>query len=330
MQTDYLRDFRYKLQKRIRRLNGCSPSHFLFLAKQFCIFLDSYPLLQGVISELVAQFPDLTKYIDTIFSGQGLVGATEEEDAAIGYGVFRRFAEQDKPLAFFTLGGSRVGTPSESLDEFRAHYLEPFYEYLDERIDDRSFVIWSLVRYKHFCEWFRRQKLFQLWENEKRRGERLLALDLYEYLYERGVDFHIEPWSASGEVDMISSQTSQVPLVADAKIFNPESNHGVDYLKRAFRQIYLYLCDYNQSIGYLVIFNTSNKLLRFSLSVESQPLPRLAFNQKTIFFLTLDIFPHAESASRRPATDAFEITEQAILGEITKTENLSDPGNLSL
>src|ERR1700730_4256076 len=135
MQTDYLRDIRYKLQKRIRRLNGCDPNHFLFVLKQFCAFIDSNPLLQGVISELLANFPDLPTHVETIFSGHGLVGATEEEDAAIGYGVLRRFAMQDKTHAFFTLGGSRASQVSESLDEFRAHYLEPFYEYLDEHID---------------------------------------------------------------------------------------------------------------------------------------------------------------------------------------------------
>jgi hypothetical protein len=35
------------------------------------------PLLEGVISELLANFPDLPTRVETIFSGHGLVSATE-------------------------------------------------------------------------------------------------------------------------------------------------------------------------------------------------------------------------------------------------------------
>ena len=117
--------------------------------------------------------------------------------------------------------------------------------------------------------------------------------------------------------DLVSSQTDGERLIADAKVFNPDESHGVSYLRRAFRQIYLYLCDYNQPVGYLVIFNTSAKFLRFSLSVPSEPLPRISFNQKTIFFVIVDIFHHTEPASRRPVAEAIELSENEILGELS-------------
>ncbi|MFZ0820562.1 MAG: hypothetical protein WAM91_10870, partial [Candidatus Acidiferrales bacterium] len=177
---------------------------------------------------------------------------------------------------------------------------------------DWSFIIGTLCRYKHSCEWFRREKLYELWKSDTRRGERLLAFDLYEYLYERGVEFHIEPMSASGEADMVSVQAHTEPLIADAKIFNTDGNQGPSYLKKAIRQIYQYTCDYNQADGYLVIFNPSGKLLRLELSSSAGTIPRIIYNLKTIFLLTIDIFPYSESASRRGVPESIVITESQI------------------
>ena len=61
---------------------------------------------------------------------------------------------------------------------------------------------------------------------------------------------------------MVSLQQSNDPLIADAKIFNPEAGKSKSYILRGFHQLYQYTCDYNQSIGYLVIFNTSQTPLR--------------------------------------------------------------------
>lgn len=81
---------------------------------------------------------------------------------------------------------------------------------------------------------------------------------MYEYLHGCGMEFYIEPTSASGEADMISLQSdSQDPLIADAKVFNPERSHGKAYVIKGVHQLYRYACDYNEAVGYLIIFNTS-------------------------------------------------------------------------
>lgn len=314
MQAQYLQNVRYKLQKRIRRLNGADSDNFFYLLKQFWVFFDGYPILQAVTEELRAKVPDYSATVDKIFGGQHLVGTTEEESAAIGYEVLRRFAAQTQPLHFYKLVPGMPGNVAEMLEQFKTSYLEPFYEYLDEHLDDRNFVLLALIRYKHRCEWFERERLYRLWEENRQRGEHLLAYDLYEYLFEQGIEFQIEPASASGEADMVSSQVSSEPLIADAKVFNPDSGKSKSYIKQAFHQIYRYTCDYNQSIGYLIIFNASQKQLRFALQSTAEPIPRILFNHKTIFFLEIDIFPHSEPASRRKPPEAIEITEQEIVG----------------
>jgi hypothetical protein len=172
----------------------------------------------------------------------------------------------------------------------------------------------SLIRFKHACEWFWREELYKLWQDETHRGEKKLALRLYEFLHSQGIQFSIEPWSVSGEVDLVSIQSSNEPLIADAKIFNPEKSKGARYITQGFRQVYQYTSDYNEPIGYLIIFNTSDKHLRFALSSGSEPVPKVVVNNKTIFFLVIDLYPHETSASKRPQPEVVEITEQDIVG----------------
>jgi hypothetical protein len=313
MNAQFVQNIRYKLQKRVRRLNSASPDHFLYELQRFWVFFDEQAILRGLGSELIARTPSLEPSVETIFNGQVFEGSTEQESAAIGMGVLRRFSKEDKPDAFYRLVLSRGGNYGESLDSFRSLYLEPFYEYIDENLDDRNYVLFLLTRYKRRSEWFERDRLYRAWEGDTKRGEKFLALDLYEYLYAEGVDFQIEPWSVSGEADMVASQSSGTPFIADAKIFNPEKGKGAPYLRQAFQQIYQYTCDHNQPTGYLVIFSTCDKRLSFDLRPAAEPIPRLVLNNKTVFFMDIDLFPHTEPASRRQSPEHVRITEQEII-----------------
>jgi hypothetical protein len=144
---------------------------------------------------------------------------------------------------------------------------------------------------------------------------------LYEFLFIEGVEIHIEPWSASGEADMVSSQQGPERLIADAKVFDADAAKSKRHILQGFRQIYQYTADYNEAIGYLIIFNTSNKQLRFGVPGSAAPLPRVVLNHKTIFFLVIELYPHEETASQRPQPDVVEISEDEILGEVRSGEN---------
>ncbi|MDZ7779532.1 MAG: hypothetical protein U5R14_06265 [Gemmatimonadota bacterium] len=122
---------------------------------------------------------------------------------------------------------------------------EPLYEYIDEKLDTGRAVLGLLLRYKHRCEWFSRSRLFETWQSAEKRGEKVLALDMYQYLFDQGLDFAIEPASASGEADLVEAQTGEERLIADAKIFDPDSGKDVPYLARGVNQLYIYSQDYN-------------------------------------------------------------------------------------
>lgn len=308
MQTDYLRDLRYKLQKRVRQLNAASPEHFLDELERFWKYFDSVPTLKNVTTELSSRFPNIHGEVNVVLQGTHRPGKTEEEHAAIGHGVLRQLP--GKGHYYLQIGPNSIGKSADMLDELRATYLEPFYQYVDEHLDDWSFFAAMLLRYKRSCEWYRREKLYDLWSNSTRNGERLLSLDLHGYLYDKGIEFYVEPSSASGEADVVSAPSPNDSFIIEVKVFNADKGRGVASLKSGLRQIHQYTWDYNRGAGYLVIFNTSPAILRLTFSPTADPFPRVEFNNKTFFIAVIDIFPHQKPASQRPAADLIEITEQ--------------------
>ena len=52
MNAEYIQNLRYKLQKRVRRLNSMEYQVFHFSLKQFQGFLKSYPIFVGILDDL--------------------------------------------------------------------------------------------------------------------------------------------------------------------------------------------------------------------------------------------------------------------------------------
>lgn len=325
MHPEYLQSLRYKLQKRIRRQKAAGFETYIFVLRQLLQFLDGEPLLLAIQTELLQRFPEAESISQTI-AQEGLEAADRKESiggplqnevewAAVSLAVLRRFAQFDDSRKVTRLILQQSSTAyNEHLAAFSDFYLTPFYEYLDERLDDPQFILGRLIRFKHLCEWFWRNDLLRAWEGSTGHGEKTLAMKLYEFLFTEGVHINIEPWSTSGEADMVSSQEGAERLIADAKVFNPDKGKSAKYIVQGFRQIYQYTADYNAAIGYLIIFNPSNKQLRFGITGAAAPLPRVVLNHKTIFFLVIDLYPYEKSASKRPPPEAVEITEDDILG----------------
>lgn len=321
MDKDYLQALRYKLQKRIRKLNSASNRDFYQTSlRQLFVFLRGHTVFSGILGELeqLSKTENIEIKIEQYTIKQGYRDKkihleTEKEYAAMCFIVIQQCVESDNALDPILIGKKcnlQANKEEECLELFNEYFLEPFYEYIDENLDENGAILSLLRKYKERCEWFRRDNLYALWKEETQKGEKNLAYDMYEYLHNQGLDFFIEPNSASGEIDMISTQLGQDRLLLDAKIFNPEKNKGISYIAAGFHQVYTYTQDFNQPIGYLVIFKTCQNDLRFSLSEGMSSIPFMTYNNKTIFFITIDIFPHEKSASQRGKLKSYEITTE--------------------
>jgi len=318
MNADYLQTLRFKLQRRVRRVNSATFQVFHGSLKQFWAYLLSEPFLRGIIDSLELRSTKVATEVGSILSGQAMVFEIEEEEILGSYLVLKRCAESSNPNIESMIGHLYTHRTEydEHINSFRDRFLEPLYDYLDEALDEKALMLALLKRYKKRCEWFQRDRMYSLWSEDTQRGEKKLALDLYEYLFEQGINFQIEPKSASGEADLVAAQKGEEPLLADAKIFNPEKGKGKPYLVKGFNQLYTYTRDYNETFGFLVIFKTCEDDLHFVLSEKADSAPFLTHNNKTVFFIVIDLYPYNQPASHRGPLRSIEITGSDLVTQL--------------
>jgi hypothetical protein len=306
MDSQYLQQQRFLLQKRVRRLNSCDHRLFHSAFVQFWNFLKAHPLFAAVLAKLDAEAPSHEEDLNVLLKqGDGIpVFEREEEAMAFTFRLLQHCAGQpvDGRRGPEVNIGHAISNDSEfsaSLNAFRDAYLEPFYEHLDEALDQQAAVLSLLLKYKRKVEWFERKQVAEL----AGRGERTLAEHLYAYLFDQGLNFHIEPQSASGEADLVASE-----LVLDAKVFDGD-RRSVAYVKSGVNQLLTYTRDFHQNTGYLVVYKTCAEDLQFSFERTDSLVPFITLSGKTLFLLVVDICEHEKSASKRGTNKAYRIAE---------------------
>ncbi|TKJ42942.1 hypothetical protein CEE36_05495 [candidate division TA06 bacterium B3_TA06] len=323
MDTAYVQNLRYKLQKRFRRVNSADLKLIHVALKQFWSFLHSYPVFVGILKDLKSRVSDLDIVAVNIENGSvsNYFPDNELQAAGISFYVISKCLKSSREDSEYLIGAHYGETSDafEALNKFRVFFVEPLYEYLDEQLDDQRAILALLRRYKHKCEWFQRNELHKMWEDDRSRGEKKLALNLYEYLHDQGLDFNIEPWSISGEADLVAAQKSDEPLIADVKVFSEPNKKN--YIINGFGQIYRYTRTFNEPFGYLIIFNTSDADLKLALLHQEQATPFVVSNGKTIFMLTIDIYPVIKTASKEGKLKTVEITEKDLV-KVVEEEQL--------
>jgi hypothetical protein len=322
--SSYLQALRYRLQKRFRPINSVDGTLLHSTLQQFMSYIGSVELYRAILAELIEQEPDSAAAADEIFSDRvGVVFDEERAYAATCYQVLVRCAASSDDSIEIQVAAGAYEKPkrSDAIEFFKENFVEPVYEYLDEALDAAKSVLGLLLKLKHRSEWFRRAELFSLWSGKTASGERRLAAAMYEYLFDQGLDFQIEPSSASGEADLIGAQGETNRLVADAKVFNPSHSLGKRHIEDGVRQVYDYCCDYNEPVGYLVVFLTGPEALRLELTGESAGVSYFSHNGKTIFVLTIDIFEHDETASKRGPLTAVRITLEDLLKRVSDSDS---------
>lgn len=304
-----------KLRNRRALIAACSHQEFLSYSRQFLAFVEATPALKALVIGLLARNSECEKraraamQAQTAFaSGPTSLGDTAEEAATIAYVRWKAFASQDLPLGFII---DAAGGAQGSLNAYRRWYVEPLFDYLGEALEDGNVVLATLARYKHKVEWYRRAQVLSLYQSDTTRGEALLKRHMFEFLFDEGLSFQVEPTSASGEPDVVSLESGQ-PFIGDAKVFNG-ANPG--QIKKGFHQVHRYCSDYNEATGYLIVFNVSEKQLTVDLP-SSGGIPRFEYSHKTIFLVSIDICEHVGTASARGIPETVSISESDLVREI--------------
>jgi hypothetical protein len=324
--NQYIQNLRYKLQKRFRRLNSASYMNYRAVLTRFWAFIQGHDIFVSLIAELLARQPGADPDAARVFEGREvLFGETDEEAAAIGVRVIEHCIAADRdstPAIQIAHKYCDEGQHNAALPHFTENFVEPVYEFLDEELDDVGAVLALLRRYKQRVEWFERGRLAKQWSDNTDLGEKMLAMDLYEFLFDQGVELYIEPKSASGKADMISSQEGDERLLADAKVFDAAGGRSKSYIAKGLGQIHSYAVDYNEPVGYLVVFNVSPEILKFAVAGSSQSIPFISISGKTIFLLVIDLHLHEKSASKRGVLKVHEISEDFLIKDLAAGEGV--------
>jgi hypothetical protein len=229
----------------------------------------------------------------------------------------RAFSSQNRDNGFYShaLGS---GDFREAAAIYKDWYVEPLFDYLDETLDDANIVLALLMRYKQKVECYRKSDVLKLYEDDTTRGETNLKWHMFEFLFDQGLPFHIEPTSATGEPDIVFLNGTDHPFAGEVKIFDPEGGKGATDIKKGFSQTYRYCLDYNEPLGYLIVFNVSKKQLSVKIPSKPDGIPRFELNHKTVFFVVINLYSKG-TASTLGIAETVTITEADLVREVEES-----------
>lgn len=287
---------RLRFETQFRRIRNAEDVVFFSQIKQFWNYIIGTPNLLAAVEVLGKKHPDAQEIVrDLLDEKKSYTPAfgNAEDQAAVCACLLPELIRQNEESLIESIAWRYV-KPDEGKSFFCDYYVEPLYSYLDDHMDNHNGVLSVLLDFKKRVEWFDHDEFSDLYDHNTQSGERLLAKEMYRYLFDRGVPINIEPSSASGRADMISQQFG-IPLIADAKVYKDNKTTIIT----GYNQLYQYLGDFNESIGYLVIFNVSDANLSFEGEFEKNLIPAYARNGKTIYFLEIRLREESISASKQ-------------------------------
>ena len=313
----HLRDLRVQIQQRRNRIHRTDHEYFNDELLYTFQFLNKSAYIRNLMTTIEAStdvdFSEWQQGLeDSRFRGVEFP-RTEEGKAKVCLNILKQCVDENNNAhalnwAYYFSAKSNF---NESLAEFTAAVIDPFFNYLDDRIDETSNVLYLIERFKLKVEWFMQEELYGIYKNNTPAGERMLDKVLRAYLFDGGIDYPFsQPESPSGKADVVALLDPEDPLVLEVKLFDPSRSKGKSNLAQGFHQVLRYASDYNQNIGYLVIFNCSDGPLVVSdddLSVQEFPT-RISSSGKSIFVVPVDINPTTASASKENPTSRQIVT----------------------
>lgn len=201
-----------------------------------------------------------------------------------------------------------------ALRDFNDVVVEPFIDYLDERLAAETDLLYLFERYKRRVLWFEQERLWELYSTDTSRGESIYDRDLRLFLFEQGVDFPFsQVRSPSGQADITLIDESEQPLPLEVKLFDGDS-YGRTYLAKGVGQAFRYAEDYDQPEGYLVVFNLSSRTIEMpSDDPDVGWPPRIHIENRVIFIIVIQAAPRA-SASTAGKQLVYRVSRSDLVG----------------
>lgn len=311
---------RSDLQTRKNRVfRADDETAFILELRGFFDFINSNPFLKGLVKELDLGRPEFAKENALQLSSQIPESEDQRVRHCLGILNYCTAIDEDSFYQFYLRlflqikGPKRIGDArSLALNFLRDTFFLPFYEYLDEHIEDYGVILFFLQRFKFRTETFDRERMYTLYKSDSSKSEALLDREVRKYLFDQGVDYPLStPLSTSGRTDVVADLHTQDPLVLEIKILDLDRGYDRSYIRKGFKQIFDYANDYNKSVGYLLIFNASEVDINFNLRNKSEL--NIEIDGKTFYFVVVDIYEDTVPSSKRGKLQPYTIEESFLI-----------------
>lgn len=293
----YQQDLQVALRDRLRRLISAHPNDYFDLIDRTTTWLKTQPSLTALLTVAERAEPDLD--FDGWLAGIhnrafSWPSKTEDGQAALIWKFLNHFETLDGPAAqqiSFTFTSSR----SEIARTMTERLLAPLIDYLSERVGTEGTILYLLDRYVRKVEWFERDTLYGLYQQDTARGEAIYDTDLRKFLFMEGVNMPFSQLkSPSGLSDVLADLDGDDPLICELKLFCSDKRSIVSGLHQAVH----YAQDHSKTAAFLVIINLSGRPLDLPSDGPADVQPRyLDLSGVRVYLVPVRALPQ-ESASK--------------------------------
>jgi hypothetical protein len=98
---------------------------------------------------------------------------------------------------------------------------------------------------------------------------------------------------------------------------------GVTAITAGFRQVLDYCRDHNEPVGYLVVFVNCDSVVDLK-GERDDGFPCFRTGGYTVYYVIIDIYAHAETASKRPKPAVVTITPADLVDATAREPDASD------
>lgn len=310
-------EIKIKYKKRFNDVYGSNRNSIERNTKALLNFLNKNSLTKNIILELKTT----TAYKEWSYDKKGSLGnvnlnlpVDDLELSGLILQLLEKVSDSPSEIKSLLFGISFEKNVDLQFNDFHDLFTHKLEDYLDECIEDSNLMLYYLNRYKVKTEWFHKKRLYELYCENTRKGEKLLTKDLREFLFDQGIDYPFsEPETPSGRPDLIYGIGSDNPLALEIKIFNPEKSYGKSYIAKGFRQAIKYAEDYDKNEGYLLIFNVSDKLI--VVGSKNNQIMHFEHANKRIYIIVVNLFDEGKSASQTKDLNILSINKNDLTND---------------
>jgi len=272
-----------RLDKLATEISNSNKQDYHDRLREFKRFCDNTSVLTNCIASLPHAIFDFHQHeLGDILQWNNINWPEGEKGYAIRWNALSQIVNNE-PSEFFVVANIR--------NTFTQVFFVPLYHYLLDQLNSVSTMLYMLLRYKRWAEWFEKQYLREIYETAGRDGEAVLDKSLRGFLFESGIDYPFsQPASPHGKVDIVAGLETDDPLVLEIKLWDSQRDYKENRLRDGLRQLIEYSTQYGKDKGYLVIFNLDQESLVFISEASKGEWPSyIEYGNRTYFFIDVHI-----------------------------------------